>query len=266
MQIDEDEKYKSTCEIEELRNEIHRQEQKLNKSLHLLSEKDTQLQTIEKRCQELETCGEKTAAENQQLTAELGALQDQLGEAKQHEAKLSEKSRTYRMKLNEAISEQQTLFTRSRTFYQECLEELQKEKSNRAEHALSVDKALETSRKKREEVKECFQQFRHEMELESQKSRFVSPPVWPRLTCANLHQPEEKVISELEAQVKYQEAELIRERDCVTDLKTRIEEQPQTRLAITRIESQVQALIDADAERSGQDRTGHESVAQLMAK
>lgn len=156
VQIHQDEMFKANCEIVELRNEIRQQEENLHESLRLGSEKDARIQATE--------------AEKQQLTAELGALNAQF---KQKGVKLGERCRTYRLKLNEAIEEQQTLFNRSQISYKECLEELQKEKISWADHAASVGEALENSRKKTEELKQCFQEYRHEMELEGEKSKSV---------------------------------------------------------------------------------------------
>lgn len=63
--------------------------------------------------------------------------------------------------------------------------------------------------------------------------------MWLREIHAKLCQQGEKVRSQLEVQVKCQEAELLREQECVTDFK---EQLFQTQEAIARIESQVQGL------------------------
>ena len=177
MRIAEDERDDANWEIERLQREMRQQDEKLIKSLQLLFEKDVQFQATQAHCIELETQGAQVTTENQRLSGEVGSLRDQLGESKKRAASLGDKSRAYRAKLNEAIAEQQALFLRSRAFYQEAQQELQKENSSRAVNAQAIDKALETSRQKREEMKQCFEEFRVETERECQKSKYSTAPI-----------------------------------------------------------------------------------------
>ncbi|CAM1502000.1 Fc.00g039840.m01.CDS01 [Cosmosporella sp. VM-42] len=246
MRIAEDERDDANWEIERLQSEMRQQEERLNKSLQLLSEKEVQFQSTQAHCKELEDQEAQVATEKLRLSGEVESLRNQLNESKKRAATLGDKSRTYRTKLNEAIAEQQALFLRSRAFYQEAQQELQKEKNNRAIHAQTIDKALEASRQKREELKQCFQDFRINTERECQKK--------------------DGVISELETKIRQQEEGLSREQEAAANLRHQIEEQGKIQESIGKVESQVQALLEANAKKDEQDRKKDEMTLDLSSK
>ena len=177
MQIAADERDEANWEIEQLQNEINRQGKELKHTIELLSGKSTELQQIDARCKELEDKENQVKAKNQQLNDELTVLRDEISESKKRASTFGEKSRTYKAKLNEAIAEQQALFVRSRTLYQECQAELEKEKSSRVEYTLEVDKALEDSLRKREQLKQIYQELRDVAEQESKTSKLGFNPL-----------------------------------------------------------------------------------------
>lgn len=170
MQIAADERDEANGEIEMLQSQIHKQGKELNMSVQLLSEKKAELQNTESRCKKLEDQEIQVKANNQRLNDELKTLRDEISESKKRTTTFGDKSRIYKAKLNEAIAEQQALFIRSRDLYKECQEELQKEKSSRAAQALEIDKALDESLKKREDLKQCFQEYRSVAEQENNTS------------------------------------------------------------------------------------------------
>lgn len=173
LQIAADERDEANGEIETLQSQIHKQGRELNLSIRLLSEKKAELQKTESRCKELEDQEIQFRANNQRLDAELKTLRDEISESRKRATTFGDKSRIYKAKLNEAIAEQQALFIRSQDLYKECQEELQKEKSSRAAQALEIDKALDGSRKKREDLKQCFQEFRSVTEQEINTSMIL---------------------------------------------------------------------------------------------
>lgn len=173
IQIAEEEKNQAGWEIERLQHELHRHQLKLTESRSMLDDKVRELHDIEHRNRQLEEKDSQNTTENSRLGNEVEELHDQLSESKTRATALEEKHRRYRLKLNEAIKEQQALFLRSRAFYEESLSKLRDENEKRVTDSNLIDKALENSRQKREEMKRCLEEFRGEMERESRLSEFV---------------------------------------------------------------------------------------------
>ncbi|KAF4978671.1 hypothetical protein FZEAL_4989 [Fusarium zealandicum] len=142
IMLTEAERDEANSQIERLEDDIRHAEADLDKSLLLLSEKESMVRASEARCKELEEEGSSALENNQKLSSEVESLRHDLHKSQKSTTNLQEKYRGCRSKLNEAIEEQQDLFLRARGFYQEAKEELQKERDNRTTDASTVDEAL----------------------------------------------------------------------------------------------------------------------------
>lgn len=171
IQIAEAERHEAVREIVRLEDKVNHTEEVLRKSLQILSEKDSRIQESESRCHKLEKAGSLAEKERQKLHVELESLRSDLAKSRDHATSMQERYRKSKAKLNEAIEEQQALFSRTRVLHQETNEELQKEKDKRAADAKAVEVALEASQKKREELKDCIEEYRAEAEQEMKQSR-----------------------------------------------------------------------------------------------
>ncbi|KAK7413898.1 hypothetical protein QQX98_007239 [Neonectria punicea] len=240
------ERQEATWEIEKLQTEINHREEDLNKTCVLLSEKENEIKDALDRCQKLEDKEHQATDENQRLSGEIESLRDQLGKSEEYGAELKAKYNAYREKLNEAIAEQQALFTRSKLFYRKARKELEKERSKRTTDTEAIDGALEASRNKREELKNCLEELRTQTEQEGRKK--------------------DQIVSELEAKLREQEAELTRERDSAIELRQRIEENKTVQETVTRVESQVQALLENSTYSDANDQKQTEVTSQLSTK
>ncbi|KAL6409679.1 hypothetical protein AUP68_06067 [Ilyonectria robusta] len=246
MRISEDEKQEAAWEIERLQTEISQREKELDKSFGLLSKKEIEIKGARKRCQELEHQENQATGENHRLNGEIKSLQEQLEASQKHAEGLKDKYRTCRSKLNEAISEQQALFQRSRELYRATRKELEEEKSSRVADSLAVDNAIEIGRKKREEMRICLDELRTQAEREGHRK--------------------DRIVSELEAKLQQQEAELIHERDSAIELRQQIEDQKKIQDSVTRVESQVQALLEKSTNSDTCGRNQREITDQLSSK
>ncbi|KAH6894259.1 hypothetical protein B0T10DRAFT_545802 [Thelonectria olida] len=252
IRISEDEKMQANLEIEQLQNELVQQEEKLVKTIDLVKAKEALVENAKGRCAELEGQSQETAGENERLRDEIMTLVKQLDESKKQVSELKGKHRTYRNKLNEAISEQQELYTLSCQAYEETRkaheltrEELQNEKASHAAEAKTIEAALETSRQKREEMKSCLEMFQAEADQETRKRN--------------------EIVSELEAKVKQQETELMRERESAAELHRRIEDQANVQDKIEKVDLKVQALVKDAANRNVKDENQKEVSGRISS-
>ena len=170
LRISEEEKLLADSEVERLQETLRVQDSKLDESRSMLRDKEGQIKRFQERCEGLEDQGQRASDDRKRLDAEAQSLRNQLSESQERATVLEEKYRTYRLKLNEAISEQQNLFRRSQTYYQDAMAELHREKEKHFTDSEAIEKALETSHKKREEIKNCMDEFRAESRRECQQS------------------------------------------------------------------------------------------------
>ncbi|KAG5793825.1 hypothetical protein H9Q69_007109 [Fusarium xylarioides] len=202
IQIAEAERQEALQEITILEDKLQHTQKALDKSVQLISEKDSAIGDSKSRLDKLQEEGSRAEKETQRLQNEIESLRSDLIKSRDHEAATHEKYRKHRAKLNEAIKEQQDLFSRVRNLHKEANDELQKERDRREKEAKAVELALEDSHRKREELKSCIEKYRSESEQEAQKQTHT--------------------ISELQLRLENQEKEINREREAAIELQNRL--------------------------------------------
>lgn len=170
LDITDDEVVEARLEVQRLHGDIRHQEIELEKSRELLDQKDTKLCETEKLYKALLEEDARVLGDNKNLNSELESLRQQLSEEKKRSELLKEKHQESRSRLNDAIKEQQDLFSRSRDLCQETMDQLRKDKAGKTSVSDAVDKALETSQKKRAEMKKCLEEYRLQTEKDIQQS------------------------------------------------------------------------------------------------
>ncbi|KAM0418010.1 hypothetical protein ACHAPD_004360 [Fusarium lateritium] len=201
IQISEAERIEAAKEIARLEDEVHNAEEALEMSRQLISEKDAAIQELTDLHKSQEEEGSLVEKESQKLLNEVESLRSDLAKSHEDKEAIHEKYRKNRAKLNEAITEQQDLFNRSRARCDE-IAELQKDKEKRDIDVKAVELALEASRKKREELKSCVEQYRAETEQEAQKKNHA--------------------IEKLRTKLEHQQQEVIRERAAASELQRQL--------------------------------------------
>ncbi|TWU77732.1 hypothetical protein ED733_008530 [Metarhizium rileyi] len=156
----------AALEVDQLREDLRRQQAKLKESHQLLDRERAQRRDCE---QQLKDSEEKNAAivlENSTLVQESATIKEEVRSSKERAAILTEKSKTYRAKLNEAILEQQRLFIQAKDFYHDSIEKLRQENDARVLETKAIEAALTNSREKREQIKRCMDELRSGLEKE----------------------------------------------------------------------------------------------------
>lgn len=170
LDITDDEVVEARLEIQRLRGDMQHQETELEKSRSLLDQKGAKLCETEKLYKALLEEDTRVLEDNKSLNSELELLRQQLSEEKKRSELLKEKHQESRSRLNDAIREQQDLFSRSRDLCQETMDQLRKDKAVKTSASDAVDKALETSQKKRAEMKRCLDEYRLQTEKDIHQS------------------------------------------------------------------------------------------------
>ncbi|KAL6892839.1 hypothetical protein HDV57DRAFT_200753 [Trichoderma longibrachiatum] len=244
VQISAEESSAARQEAQRLQEEIHQQESELEKARELLDQKDAKLSEIEKLYTTLLEEDARVVGDNKALNEELTTLRQQLSEMKKQRELVDDRHRACRDKLNEAIKEQQELFVRSRAFYEDMMDELRKENARKTVDSDAVEKALESSRRKRDEMKSCLEEYRMQME-EAIKQK-------------------NQAVSELQEKLALQEVLLAQEKLFANHTQTQTEEQSMAYQCVRTLEAKVDALMAHQAEQDEQRHSDAQQNTQLM--
>ncbi|KAG5998070.1 hypothetical protein E4U43_002509 [Claviceps pusilla] len=167
----DEEKAHARAEIESLRNELHRQQAKLQDAWQKFDKERTNRQALEGRLDATEKTHAVTCQENSELAEQVAQLKEDLESSKERAKTLHGKHRTYRAKLNEAILEQQRLFIQAKDLYNESIQNLRQENEARMIQSKAIEKALADSTQKRTEVKKCLEELRSNFEKQLQEKQ-----------------------------------------------------------------------------------------------
>ncbi|KIE03558.1 hypothetical protein MAJ_00089, partial [Metarhizium majus ARSEF 297] len=166
ISIAEEEKAQARLEIDQLREDLRRQYAKLTEARHQLDNEQAGRKDSEQKLKHSEEKVAEVLLENSTLSQKLSTMQEELRLTKERDAILTEKSRTYRTKLNEAILEQQRLFLQAKEFYHDSIQKLRQENETRVAESKAIETALTNSREKREQMRHCLDELRSGLEKE----------------------------------------------------------------------------------------------------
>ncbi|KAL9483666.1 hypothetical protein ACSS6W_002455 [Trichoderma asperelloides] len=244
LDITDDEVVEARLEIQRLHGDMQHQETELEKSRSLLDQKDAKLCETEKLYKALLEEDTRVLEDNKNLNSGLESLRQQLAEEKRRSELLKEKHQESRSRLNDAIREQQDLFSRSRDLCQETMDQLRKDKAVKTSASDAVDKALETSQKKRAEMKKCLDEYRVQTEKD-------------------IHQ-KDQVITVLKEKLNHQESLLAQEKLLADSLRAQAEEMGVARECVQTLEAKVEALMTHHATQNEQHELDARQSAEMM--
>ncbi|KAG5950252.1 hypothetical protein E4U53_005337 [Claviceps sorghi] len=167
---DEEEAH-AKAEIESLRNELQRQQAKLQDAQKKFDKERTNRQTLEGSLEAAKKAHSVICQQNSELEDQVQQLKEDLESSKEKAKTLNGKYRTYRAKLNEAILEQQRLFIQAKDLYNESIQNLRQENEARMVKSKTIEKALADSAQKRIEMQECLGELRSNLEQQVQEKQ-----------------------------------------------------------------------------------------------
>ncbi|KAG6033018.1 hypothetical protein E4U41_007042 [Claviceps citrina] len=232
----DEERAHAKAEAESLRDDLHRQQAKLQEAQASLDKERTDRQALEDRLEVAEKTQAVIRQENSELVEQVGQLKEDLETSKERAKTLNGKYRTYRAKLNEAIIEQQQLFTKAKDLYNESIRNLRQEHEARMLESKGIEKALAESAQKQTKMKECLEELRSSFEKQMQeKQEEISQLKTKSIEQDQALQAEKKISDELRNQLESERAShgmaMKQLSDSMKDLqecmKARVLEQPQ---------------------------------------
>ncbi|KAG5976802.1 hypothetical protein E4U55_007217 [Claviceps digitariae] len=167
----DEEKAHARAEIESIRNELHRQQAKLQDAQKKCEKERTNRQALEGSLEAAEKTHSVIRQENSELIEQVRQLKGDLDSSQERAKALNGKHRAYRAKLNEAILEQQRLFMQAKEFYNESIQNLRQENEARMVESKAIEKAVADSTQKRTMMKECLEELRSNFEQQVQEKQ-----------------------------------------------------------------------------------------------
>jgi chromosome segregation ATPase len=158
--ITEEEKAHAKLEVDQLQEDLRQQSAKLHEANQLLDKERAERQCIDAKLKDSEGKVEKAMLENLMISQESTAIKEEFQSSKERAAMLTEKCKTYRKKLNEAILEQQRLFLQGKEFYHESIRNLRQENEMRASERKDIENSLRESYEKMDEIRRGLDKFR----------------------------------------------------------------------------------------------------------
>ncbi|KAK5995138.1 hypothetical protein PT974_03533 [Cladobotryum mycophilum] len=244
VRITEDETIQANLEIERLQEDLHFQGQQLQESRVTLDHINEELHNVESLYKKLQDDDSRVIGENKTLSNEIESLRNELSESKSRSETLADKYRTYKSRLSEAIREQKDLFISCRNQYQEMIGQLRKESERKIVDSEAVDKALDESRKKREEMKKCIGELRVQTQREIQQK--------------------DRTISELKGKIRDNEAKMLQENNLCEQLRLQVADQMRINKTVKDLETKIDSLLDMSFKANGEQQKGHDENVLII--
>ncbi|CAG9999023.1 unnamed protein product [Clonostachys byssicola] len=248
LKIAEEEKAEANEEIERLQIEMRSQSRKLEEARLRLGQKEVQVNELESQNAELKEHDDGTISQNAKLTEEVDELRKELSDSNTKISHLGEKCKSFKDKINEVLTEQQTLYGQVEASFQAAVTELEREKAKRETDVKEIDSALDLCEKKREEMKREFDDIHARDQYEIQQSK--------------------QTISLLTNEIKAQHEEaMAREKDLAENLRRQNDIQYQNgQEKLQHVESKVDLVLDACRQRFQKENENSAPIASISDK
>lgn len=171
LQISEQDLDNANEQIIHLEKDVAQKSHELENAQTRLLEQEKHIQEIEQHWSNVEKKQTDAFQNNESLSLQVEYLREELLKSQAGVNKTNEKCKAYKSKLNQAIAEQQQLYKRSKAYYDNMLHELEMEKRKESIKATEVDNALDTSQKKRKEMRKAFDEFQVLAREQAEKSK-----------------------------------------------------------------------------------------------
>ncbi|KYK54917.1 hypothetical protein DCS_06878 [Drechmeria coniospora] len=226
----EEERSNASQKIDGLKQNLRQQRKSLIEARSQLTEKNKDMGELVHYSRNLEADRVRAANDKHQLLREIDSLRHQLATTQDQASALQDKAKRYKEKINHAIEEQQNLFRHSKVFYEKAMEELRNENKKHISCTAEVDKALEMSIRKREEMKQCVQDLHDQVKMETQQK--------------------DRTIVQLQCKVQDLADRQGYRNDITASMRRQLELQHCTQIAVKDMASKLDCLLQTCTERS----------------
>ncbi|GAO14977.1 uncharacterized protein UV8b_00514 [Ustilaginoidea virens] len=247
ISLAEEEKAQANEVIKQLSHDSRQLQLRLHEAGQELDNERRERQDAQLRLKDLEEKDMQNNAEILKLTQEKACVKEELCLAKERATSLCSKYRVYRVKLNEAILEQQQLFTQAKDFYNESIRQLRQEFEARVAVSKTMETGIAEGRRKREQMKRCFEEM-----------------------CANLEQQvreKEDLISQLQEKSIRQEEVLAAEKKLSEELRSSLNSKHANNdVGMENLSASMSKLHDLLSEKFATPPGGNESFVEICCR
>lgn len=159
--------------IQEQQGTIDTQELMVHEACEKLKKTEHAYNDVKRRYKQTREQESHLAAQNKTLTQQVEDLHEKLSSLSSRQGESAEKCASFRLKLNEAIDEQQRMYRHSQSQCEAVKAALQKEQSERKHLSRKADEALQISAQKRIELKQLFDEHQQRTDTELQQSNLI---------------------------------------------------------------------------------------------
>lgn len=171
LQMSEQDLDDARGDIARLEDEIEVKSRQLRSATDRCQEQQSHIKELEDRWNQIEAAQSDSRQANEDLNEQVNLLRTELAKSQARVDNTSTKCKDYRVKINEAIAEQQELYKRSKTYYDNMVHRLKAEEEKQTKRAAEVDVALEASQKKREEIRKVLDHLQAGARKEMEQSK-----------------------------------------------------------------------------------------------
>ncbi|KAM3477332.1 hypothetical protein MY8738_006516 [Beauveria namnaoensis] len=153
IQLTTEESDRARSTIHSLKKKLQSQANKLQVAQNALQQGDTSLRTLKKQYEDLKEKDVRASEDKRDLEAKFIELNVDYGKLQNQIREMSTKYNNCEDKLNMAISEQRDFFNKSKDFYNGLNNKMKQDEAQGKADAEAVEQALQSSKQKREELK-----------------------------------------------------------------------------------------------------------------
>ncbi|KAF1733071.1 hypothetical protein CRV24_006968 [Beauveria bassiana] len=166
IQLTTEESDRARSTIHSLKKKLQSQANKLQIAQNALQQGDTSLRTLKKQYEYLKEKDVRASEDKKDLEAKFIELNVDYGKLQNQIREMSTKYNNCEGKLNMAISEQRDLFNKSKDFYNGLNNKKKQDEAQGKADAEAVEQALQSSKQKREELKNFVDKIKQVYERE----------------------------------------------------------------------------------------------------
>lgn len=163
--------------IQHQQDVIANQELMVREAFNGLDKAQADFDDVKRRYKQTQEQESHLAAQNKTLTRQVEDLHGELSDMNAQRGENTEKCASYRLKLNEAIDEQQRMYRHSQSQYEAVKAAFEKEQAERIHLSRQADEALQKSAQKRVELKQLFDEHQQRTDADIQQSNSISTQV-----------------------------------------------------------------------------------------
>lgn len=184
MQISIEESERAKAIIDALEKKLHWQAEELEATKKALQTGNTSLEALAEQYKDLQARNIQSSSGRKDLQIKFGELSVDYKKLRTQVDEMSTKYSSWQQKLDGAVKEQQAALTGSRSLWNDVHHQMKQDEAQGKANAEAVEKALQASQQKRDELRKFVEQIQHDFQHQKSQCMCVKEVVELVLTNA----------------------------------------------------------------------------------